>query len=145
MSQTRHTRNAPFLRCIEALKIELLPEQESDRVLQLFTDLYPMTEWGKIDWDKINHKMNLGTNYTMIIDSLKRFLGDDFDPSVFIEWGSAAIPAIKTNIYDVIQQYDYVVSVTFDKFIFNPSEGYIIEILPGDDITVGVIDLKIEA
>jgi hypothetical protein len=42
-------------------------------------------------------------------------------------------------LIDIVKYFDDVTCVTFEKFIFNPYIGYIIEILPGDSMTVGVV------
>ena len=45
-----------FKECLEALGVTLLPMQESDKISQTFEQMFPITRWGKIDWDKIEKK-----------------------------------------------------------------------------------------
>ena len=50
------------------------------------------------------------------------------------------MPVIKANLTNIINNFDDVDCVSFDKFIFNPSQGYIIEVLFDGQITVGVLN-----
>ncbi|MFA6066452.1 MAG: hypothetical protein WC707_04720 [Candidatus Babeliaceae bacterium] len=127
-----------FKECIEALGATLLPTQESDKLSQLFENSYPITYWGKIDWDRIEKKIYLEYDPERIISSLEELLGKPIDKTVYVDWSDGRLPAIQANLDLIIKYFDIVRRVTFEKFIFNLSEGYIVEIKPGD-ITVGVI------
>lgn len=127
-----------FKECIEALDAEVLSVEETLKLKELFKKLYPIAAWGKIDWNKIENKIVVGYEPQGIITALERLLTDQFDPSVYILW-STKVRMIRTNIYKIIDHFDDVTCVSFEKFIFNPRQGYIIEILPSDLITIGVI------
>jgi hypothetical protein len=45
---------------LEALNVPLLPEEESDLLSKLFRQIVPITEWGKVDWEKIDNKIFVG-------------------------------------------------------------------------------------
>ncbi|HBR70396.1 TPA: hypothetical protein DIC20_05745 [Candidatus Dependentiae bacterium] len=131
--------NVLFDECVKILKAKILPKFESEKMYDLFIQLYPMTKWGKIDWGKIDKKIEVGFDPENIIISLKNLLGNSFDKSVYIEWDDAQLAVIQTNLDIIIKHFDDVTCVAFEKFIFNPDIAYIIEILPSDKITVGVI------
>ncbi len=134
-------KNRPlFNECIEALNAVVLPQEESDKMSILFQQMYPLTEWGKIDWEKIRLNRYIGCDQNKIIPVLKELIKKPLDPAVYIEWSDAGLPIIQANLDKIITYFDDVTCVTFEKFIFNPQEGYIIEIRPGDNITVGIID-----
>jgi hypothetical protein len=138
--QSRILENRPlFKECVEALNITLLPDEESDLLTDIFENTYPISRWGKIDWSKIEQKIEIGCNPNNIILALEKLLKKSFDTTVYIEWSDGGLPAIKTDLLEVVKNFDEVKRVTFEKFIFNPYEGYIIEILPGDSMTVGVV------
>lgn len=142
--QKKILENRPlFKECLEVLNTQLLPEAESDNLSQLFNELFPITKWGKIDWDKLSNKIDIGCEPLNIIPALEQLLKDkSFDKSVYIEWSTGGLPIIKSNLEDIINHFDDVTCVAFEKFIFNPELGYIIEVLPGDEMTVGVIPLN---
>lgn len=133
-------KNRPlFKECVEALGANLLPKEESDKLTTIFKTIFPITAWGKIDWNKIDQKIDIGYDPHAIIPALKKLLQNTIDESVYIEWSTASIPIIQTNLIDIINHFDDVTCVSFEKFIFNPTQGYIIEILPSDQMTVGLV------
>lgn len=133
-------KNYPlFAECLEALNVQLLPEQESEQLSVLFDQIIPVTEWGKVDWDKIDNKIFLGDDPEQIVPALEKLLKHPIDKTVFIEWGTYGIPVIKANLDMIIRFFDDVISVAHEKFIFNPVQGYIIEVRFGGEITVGLI------
>lgn len=138
---TKFLENRPlFKECLEALNVDLLPDEEANKLSALFKKEFPITTWGKIDWVKIDKKIDLGYDPDNIIPALEQLLQGPIDKSVYIEWSTGGIPVIKTNLDDIIKFLDDVTCVAFEKFIFNLDQGYIIEILPGNKTTVGLIN-----
>ena len=134
-------KNYPFFtECCEALNVDFLPKQESDKLSELFDQIVPITKWGKVDWQKIINKNFIGSDANKIIPTLELLLQQPVDKIVFIEWSTYGIPVIRTNLDAIIKHFDDVTCVALEKFIFNPVQGYIIEIRIGDAITVGLID-----
>jgi len=131
--------NIVLKECIEALQVDLLPEHESDKMAEIFVKWVPMTRWGKVDWKKINKKIEIGYDVQLLIPMLAKLIKHKFSTSVYIEWSSTDNPIIKTDLKDIISNFDKVICVDFEKFIFNLSEGYIIEVLPSGLITAGII------
>ena len=131
--------NPLFRECVDKLNAIILPDWEDKKMFDFFEQFFPLTEWGKIDWDKIDKKIVVGYNHLDIIPSLKKLLGTCIDKSTYIVWNDAGIPIIKTDLDAIVQNFDDVTCVAFEKFIFSPTIGYIIEVLPGGKITAGVI------
>lgn len=131
-----------FKECLDALNTTLLPQEQSKELSKLFINLFPITKWGKIDWDKIERKIAVGDNLAEIIPSLEKLFGRSFDHSVYIEWNNAGLPIIQSDLETILTHFDDVYCVAFDKFIFNPQEGYVIEIIPLNPITVGIIEFQ---
>lgn len=129
-----------FKECIEILDATVLTLEGDNNMTDLFKKLYPITDWGKIDWDKIENKIEAGYDPKNIIPVLEKILTEPLDPSVYVLWSSGSIRLIRTTIHKIIEHFDDVTCVSFEKFIFNPRQGYIIEILPSDLTTVGVIN-----
>lgn len=138
-------KNRPlFKECVEALNAQLLPKEESDYLSKLFDKMFPITKWGKIDWSKIDKKITIGYNPQQIIPALQKLMTQPVDKTIYIEWSTASIPVIKTNLDSLINHFDDVTCVSFEKFIFNPHQGYIIEILPSDEMTIGIMPVADE-
>jgi len=137
----KYLKNKPLLKeCIEDLKATILSFEESKIIEKKFNNLFPMTHFYKVDWDKIENKIHIGCDPKYIISSLKRLLNkDDFDQTVYITWSSPGNRTIQTTFDAIVKNFDSVTCVDFEKFIFNPELGYIIEIRTGDDMTIGVI------
>ncbi len=134
--------NPLFRECLEALQTNLLSLEESDKITNTFKKIVPLTRWGKVDWSKIDKKIDIGYDPYQIISALNQLIEGAVDKNVFIEWSDGGLPAIQANLEDIINHFDDVTCVAFEKFIFNPIQGYIIEILPGNKMTVGVINRK---
>lgn len=132
----------PFEECVEILDAQILPWEESQKITEMLRQMYPFTEWGKINWDKIPNKEYLGNDSQKIIPVLKKLLKADFDQTVYVDWSDGDLPVIETNLDLVVDHFDDVTCVSFEKFIFNPHEGYMVEIRPGQNTTVGILPLS---
>lgn len=127
-----------FKECVEVLNAEILPWDESFQMKEKFKKLYPITTWGKINWDKISIKIEVGYNPNNVISAYNELIPTS-NTVVYILWSDATIPIIKVNLEKVLEYFDYVTCVSFEKFIFNPTSGLIIEILTNGMITTGLV------
>jgi hypothetical protein len=127
-----------FTECIEILNAKTLSIPDSDRLTEVFKSLYPITEWGKIDWDRIINKIEIGDDQERIIPLLETMLHHPAPKFVYVMWSDGSLPLITTNLEKIVQHYDDVVCVGFETFIFDPQEGWIIEILNDGTITAGM-------
>lgn len=128
-----------FRECLEALHGSMLSDDESDTLFDQFEKCFPITKWGKIDWNKIDHKIEIGYNPENIIPSLEKLFGKKIDTTVYILWSSATFPMIKTDLHNIAPWFDDVISVSPEKFIFNLEYGYVLEILICNKMTIGVV------
>lgn len=95
-----------FIECMEALAIDvtILSFEESLKIFHMLENMEPFTRWGKIDWDRIDNKIDLGYEPENIMQGLKA-LKHDFDPSVYVLWNDASRPVIKTNLNLVVMHF----------------------------------------
>lgn len=130
-----------FKECVEALKIDLLTVEEEKSLDTWFRNHVPMTKWGRVDWDKFDKKSSIRSSLKNMKRDLSKVLQarGPFDTTVFIEWGEIGIPVIRTTLGDVIGNFKDIEYVAFEKFLFNPSFGYVIEILNDGRVTIGII------
>ena len=105
----------------------------------IFRKIIPITRWGMVDWKRINKKVEVGYDEHLLIPVLEKLMGEKFDTTVYIEWYSGGIPVIQADLKKIVKYFDDVICVDLRKFIFNPTAGYIIEILSSGLITVGMI------
>ena len=131
--------NPLFQECLEALNTCLLPKEESDKLSKLFKQIVPITTWGKVNWEKIDHHVFIGYDPIEIIPALEKLLQQPVDKMVFIEWSDYELPVIKANLDAIVKFFDDVACVAHEKFIFNLTQGYIIEVRIGHAITVGLL------
>lgn len=130
-----------FNECIEAFgtKVRILSDLESKKIWDLFEQELPIVDWGRVDWDKIDKKINVDCDPDKIIPALGNLLKKDFDKSIYVLWNDASVPVIKTNLDAVITLFDDVISVGPDTWLFNPSTGYIVEWYHEGELFVGLI------
>ena len=128
-----------FIECVEALDATILSNQETINLFKIFKKSFPITTWGKIDWEKIDHKIEIGYDPEDIVSSLEPLFGKKIDTTVYVLWSSADSPGIKTDLNKIAKFFDEVISVAPEKFIFNLEFGYILEILISDKMTIGVV------
>jgi len=130
-----------FKECVDDLRAKILTLEQSKNMAAEFKTMFPITSWGKIDWEKINKKRHIGHEPANIISSLKKLLKtNDFDTGVYVYWSTGGLHIIESNLETIVNNFASVNCVAFEKFIFNPTLGYIVEIRPGGDTTVGVVD-----
>jgi hypothetical protein len=128
-----------FIECVEALDAVILSSNQDMQLTDGFEKCFPITKWGKIDWDKIDHKIEIGYDPNDIVPSLEKLFGRKVNTEVYILWSSAGSPGIKTDLNKIAEFFDEVISVAPEKFIFNLEFGYILEILISDKMTIGVV------
>lgn len=128
-----------FKECVENLRPNFLSKFESEKMFEMFKQLVPITDWGKVDWSKIKKHVFIGYDPERILVTLNNLIGKGYDKSVYVVWSTAGIPVIQTDLNSIINHFDDVVCVAFETFIFNPTIGYVIEIKGGDEATVGIV------
>jgi hypothetical protein len=133
-----------FKECVEALgdEVTILSQKESDQVWQTFKKNVPIFEHGsRIDWSKFDKKMTL-TFPAEVVNVLGELLKKSFDHSIYVMWNDASVPIIQSNLDLVLSKFDDVTCVGFETWLYNPSEGYIIEYYYLGDLNVGLVSQK---
>jgi hypothetical protein len=129
--------NILFEECTKKLKAKILSSSESSKITNEFLNKVPITSWGKIDWQKIDKKVFLQNNVDKIVPALEQLFNEPLDTSVFIDWSESGNTIIETDLKLVSEFFDDVAAVSFDKFIFNLNQAYIIEVRHMNEITIG--------
>lgn len=122
-----------FEECLLALDGSTkLSNNETLEVYNLMAELFPITSWGRIDWEKVERKQRLQcSNILFKIEDV------DLDAEVYIIWDEVTLPAVKTNLKKVLSVIDDVTAVSFDTWIFCHEDKYVIEFYHESDIQIG--------
>lgn len=123
--------------CIEALgvNIEILEEKQGRTIIRKFENTFPITFWGRIDWENIQKYVELYNE-----DEIKAYLQNCFGTyshRVYLIWDDATLPVIKTELHQVLEVIYDVTAVSFDTWIYSPNIGFVIEYHHDGDIRIG--------
>lgn len=124
--------------CIEALgeNIHVLSDNRRKKVIRDFECSFPITEWGRIKWEKEMKYADVNT-----VDEIMSFLNQnmgDYCKVVYIIWDEGTLPVIKSDLDKVLEVIDDVTAVSFDTWIFSPSSGFVVEIFHDGEVKVGI-------
>ena len=125
--------------CIAALgeSCETLNTDESNLIFDLFQRDWPITSWGRINWDKIERKINI-KSVADIRNSLEVTLHSESpERLVHILWDEGSLPVLKAELTNIINSIDDVTAVSFDTWLYNSSVGYVIEFYHEGQIMLG--------
>jgi hypothetical protein len=127
--------------CIEAIgdNAVVLSVPETENVFSIFEDMFPITSWARIDWEKINEKVNLVSSNELVLSLNNYFNKKELESHPYILWNDGSLPAIEAKLEQIVRVIDNVTSVSFDTWIFSPELGYVIEFYHEGEITLGVI------
>ncbi len=120
--------------CLVALgkDVTKLSKEKTDGIFETMLQKFPMTSWGRIDWEKINHKK------ISSIDEIKKYINSQED--VYVLWDEASLPAIKTKLNNVLSVIDDVTAVSFDTWICPSNWEYVIELYHENEINIGRVN-----
>ncbi|KEO83695.1 hypothetical protein [Tumebacillus flagellatus] len=124
-----------FEECVEALgeSVTVLSHEDSRKVILRLQELFPITFYGRIDWDQVKQKVPVKTMGD-IIDQVV-----DFESTVYLIWSDASFPVLKTELADMILNRDDVLCVSSDIWVLSVEEDYVIEFYHEGEVTVGLI------
>ncbi|MDF2506085.1 hypothetical protein [Clostridium sp.] len=121
--------------CLIALgnDIQIMSNDETKNIFGEMTKTFPITSWGRIDWDKVDRKIKINSIEAGINKLKEEKL---IDEDVYILWDEVSLPAIKTKIENVVNAIYDITAVSFDTWIFSESSKYLIEFYHEDEITL---------
>ena len=124
--------------CLEVLgnKISIInDEKEKDAIIKQMIKKFPPTSWGRIDWTNISKKQLL-ISENNILSSLKE-AGKTACSDVYIVWHEADRPIVKCELINALNNLYDVLEVSFDTWLYCPSEGWVVEFHHDGDIMLG--------
>jgi len=119
--------------CLTALEGNalVLSKEESKKIFDNFIKSIPMTPWGTIDWKNTKQVKRI-----LSINNLKHHIPLNKN-EVYILWNEESLPAIKTNIDNVLKVIYDITAVSFDTWIFCPKNKYVIEFYHENEVHIG--------
>ena len=119
-----------------AKNVSLFYTQKRKKIFTVFENLFPTTDWGRIDWAKVPTRAEIFSAQD-IIDNLEiNFV--NFDTSIYILWNEGTIPIVKSNLELILNNIDELPPVIFDTWLFCPTSKYVIEFYHEGEVTFGV-------
>ena len=125
--------------CLDALgeKMEILSEGETLKIFKSFTSTIPITKWGVIDWSAVDIRFMVSgvEDIEYIFGTHKPKAGH----TIYILWNDSVLPAIKVDMRRALRVIDDVTAVSFDTWLFNDTDKYVIEFNHEGLITIGFV------
>ena len=128
-----------FEECMEALgkNARISDEKISKKIILEFDKIFPLTSWGRIDWDKIkkNKKVSL---LEEIIPTIKGE-GRSFSNLIYVIGSDITIPIFESKLDKILEHFDDVEAVSHNTWLYCPSDGWVIEFYHDGETTIGFI------
>lgn len=123
--------------CIQALgdQATVLHDAESTSISDRMVDMFPVTRWARIDWEKIEDKTMLDRDD--VSGTAATLLRRDLDREVYAIWDDGALPVLRAPLRVVLNNLKQVRAVSFDTWIFSPDGGFVIEFYHEGEVMLG--------
>jgi hypothetical protein len=127
--------------CIQMLgdNAVVLSKKETEAQWNLLKRMVPFTKNGKVAWEKVTKKQLVSNDVKEILGALQDLLERPIDKTIFIQWSDSTLPIIQTDLDAALSLLEPIRKVTFELFLFNPHQGYLIEVISRGQITVGLV------
>jgi len=128
-----------FEECMEALgkNARISDEKVSKKIAFEFDKNFPLTSWGRIDWDKINKikKVDLLEEIIPTIKEERR----NFSNLIYVIGSDLTIPIFESKLDTILENFDDVEAVSPNTWLYCPSDGWVIEFYHDGDTTIGFV------
>lgn len=114
-------KNVLFKECIDSLnEYSILSLKETEDLFKQLRYNFPMTNYGCIDWKKVND--------AIVIKNI-RDISDIFNKSYecYILWEQQELPGVSCKLAKIIDNIDDVLAVSFDTWLLSKDKKEIIE------------------
>ena len=119
--------------CLIALgpNTTVLSKEETVSLFDSMSQDFAITPSGRIDWDTVKKFNRISS-----ADEIAKHLNIK-NNIVYILWDEASLPALKTTLDNVFSVINDVIPVSFDTWIYSPTEKFVIEFYHEDEINIG--------
>lgn len=128
-----------FEECMEVLgkNAKILDKEIAENILSNFDKNFPLTAWGRIDWDKIKNKKKVNT-FEEILSVIKNKKGK-ISNLIYVIGSDATVPVFQSNLDIILKNFDDVEAVSPNTWLYCPKDGWVIEFYHDGDTTIGFI------
>ena len=125
--------NVLLQECLEALGDYgyILNTKESKEILDLFYKSVPISQYSRVDFEKIDSSKNIDNASELLIQSKNK--------EFYIIWDELNLPIVKSKLNKIINSIDDVVAVSFDTWLLSTNMNEIIEFYHEGEIKLGSI------
>ncbi|HEY9063177.1 MAG TPA: hypothetical protein VIO64_22185 [Pseudobacteroides sp.] len=123
--------------CLDALgdDKEILSYSETSKIFKSFISTFPITKWGVIDWSGVDKKYIVSKAEE--IKHIFKMHKPESDIKVYILWNDNSLPSIAVDMDKAMKVIDDVTAVSFDTWLYNDKEKYVIEFHHEGLVTLG--------
>lgn len=114
-----------------------LTKKEADFIMDEFVQFFPITEWGRIDWGKVDGKVNIKDEDTDLIKDVLISQGFELSQEAYLMYGYGDYPFVKTSVQRILTNLEDLRWIGSDQFIYCPTSKFVIEYFHDGDITIG--------
>lgn len=128
-----------FEECLKALgpNKEILSYDETAMVFKSFIGNFHISKWGVVDWEAVDNRFTVGK-----VDDIS-YVIETYRPSatwqVCILWNDSSLPCVKVDLNESLRVVDDITAVSFDTWLYNDKDLYVIEFHHEGRITIGFI------
>lgn len=114
-----------------------LAKEDAERIMDEFVQVFPITEWGRIDWSKVERKESIEDEDIDLIKDVLISQGLELSQEAFLMYGYGDYPFVKTSLERILINLEEVSWFGSDQFIYCPTSKFVIEYFHDGDITIG--------
>ena len=120
--------------CIDLLSphVQVLNEVDSDFIFEYMELVIPFHSSGRVDWRKIASKKLI-----LSLNELGNII--KYDSTVYVCWDDANLPVLSCKLKILVENLYDITWVSFDTWLFNPDEEWIIEFYHEGEVVFGKI------
>lgn len=123
--------------CIEALseKLVILSKEETELVYLDMIKEFPMTNWGRINWESIVDKRS-----AVGIDECKNILSEleILDSDIYIIWDEITLPSLLVPMKNVLTNIYDVLAVSSNTWLYVNDKKIVVEFYHENEISIGL-------
>jgi hypothetical protein len=139
--QDRMRSEAEVLNCFDRREdVFILTKEDGDLIMDEFVKVFPIAEWGRVDWDRVQNKVRI-EDWTMesIQDVLRllRSQGFDLNQTAYLMGSTGSLPNVKSSVQRILANLDELTWIGWDQIIYCPNSKYVIESFHDGELTIG--------
>ena len=128
-----------FEECLSALGAcrVIALEEDKKKIMHEFCERFPIAWYGRIDWAAMDKKHSI-----VVLSEIQAALkqaNKSGDAPIYLIWSHGDDPMIETDLGGVLRNLEDVDAVSPDKWLYCPSEGWVVGIFHDGDITLGIL------